>query len=130
MLISETLAKLGRDLRMEKRYQPQEQTRDLRPFERGYWLINCTTWPDELKISAWEFLTDYVGNGVAGWGVWCRRDKEFTWVRLYCWGSVVAYMYLVLYLASQRRIMFTGSTWTAGNGEVIITMGAKPLAPA
>ncbi|KAK1769780.1 hypothetical protein QBC33DRAFT_531957 [Phialemonium atrogriseum] len=128
--VTGTLAKLAKDLDIEKRYQPKEQYRDIRPFERGHWLVDCTTWTEQLKDKAWGFLTNYVGNGVAGWGIWCCRDREFRWIRLYCWGSVVGHMHLVLYLASQRRILYTGSTWVGGNGQVAIVMGAKPTRTA
>lgn len=123
--VTETLAKLARDLDINKRYQPQKEHRSIRPFERGYWLVDCTTWAEQLKNTAWGFLTNYVGNGVAGWGIRCCRDKEFRWIRLYCWGAVVGHMHLVLYLASQRKILYTGSTWMGGDGEVVIVMGAR-----
>lgn len=128
--VTETLAKLAKDLDIKRRYQPKEKHRDIRPFERGYWLIDCTTWAEQLKDTAWGFLSNYVGNGVAGWGVWCCRDEEFRWIRLYCYGSVVGHMHLVLYLASQRKILYTGSTWIGGDGEAVIVMGAKPTKSA
>lgn len=124
--VTETLAKLARDLDIGRRYQPKEKHRDIRPFERGYWLVDCTSWAGQLKDTAWGFLSNYIGNGVAGWGIRCCRDEEFTWIRLYCWGSVIGHMHLVLYLASQRRILYTGSTWIGGDGKTVIVMGSKP----
>jgi hypothetical protein len=124
--VTKTLEKLARDVDINKRFVvPKRQTRELRPFERGYWMVNCSAWPEEVRHKAWGFLTNYVGNGVAGWGVWCRRDQEFNWIRLYCWGSIAGHMHLVLYLASQRQLNYTRSTWIDGEGEVVITMEAK-----
>ncbi|KAL1882726.1 hypothetical protein VTK73DRAFT_1246 [Phialemonium thermophilum] len=128
-LVTETLAKLARDLNIDQRYQPKEQFRDIRPFERGYWLVDCTAWTEQLREEAWNFLANYVGNGVAGWGIWCCRDLELTWMRLYCWGSLVGHMHLVLYLASQRRILYTGSTWVGGDGNVVVVMAPKTKRP-
>jgi hypothetical protein len=121
-LVSDTLRKLARDFNMERRFRPKQQLRELRPFERGYWLLDCSSWEESLKWAAWAFLTNYIGDGQAGWGVWCRRNEDFTWIRLYCWGSVVGYMYLVLYLASRRKILHTGSSWLGGDGQAVIVM--------
>ncbi|KAI1810780.1 hypothetical protein GGS20DRAFT_154176 [Poronia punctata] len=124
-LITPGLQKLGRDVDISLRFRPGEQTRDLRPFERGYWLLDCSSWEPRLKHAAWAFLANYIGAGVAGWGVWCRRDSDFTELRVYCWGSVVAHIYYVLWMASQRRIKFTGSTWIDGEGVAAIVMGPR-----
>ncbi|KAL2017813.1 hypothetical protein VTK56DRAFT_1615 [Thermocarpiscus australiensis] len=124
-MITEVLASLARELNLEKRFQPASQTRDLRPFERGYWLVDCSSWEPALKRSAWGFLTDYLGKGAAGWGTSCRRDRDFSWIRLYCWGCVVGHMYLVLYLMSRRRVLYTGASWIGGDGKAVVVMGAR-----
>jgi hypothetical protein len=125
-MVTDLLASLARSLNLEKRFQPASQARDLRSFERGYWLVDCSTWEPELKRSAWGFLADYLGKGAAGWGTSCRRDRDFSAIRLYCWGCVVGHMYLVLYLMSKRRVLYTGTSWVGGDGRVAVVMGAKP----
>ncbi|KAK4128390.1 hypothetical protein N657DRAFT_638857 [Parathielavia appendiculata] len=125
-MITDVLARLARELNLEKRFRPESQTRDLRPFERGYWLVDCTSWEPELKRSAWGFLTDYLGKGAAGWGTLCRRDADFSYLRLYCWGCVVGHMYLVLYLACKRRVMNTGTRWIGADGVAVVVMGPRP----
>jgi hypothetical protein len=127
-MITDVLARLARELNLEKRFRPESQTRDLRPFERGYWLVDCGSWDAELKRAAWGFLTDYLGKGAAGWGTLCRRDRDFSYLRLYCWGCVVGHMYLVLYLASKRKVLYTGTRWIGGDGEAVVVMGARPAA--
>lgn len=124
-LVTEPLAKLARDVNIAKRFRPQQQQRDLRPFERGYWLLDCSGWDENLKEEAWTFLTNYVGNGRAGWGIWCRRDEGQTYIRLYCWGQVVGHMFLLLYLASRRRVLYTGCSWIGADGRALVVMGAK-----
>nr|CAE76517.1 conserved hypothetical protein [Neurospora crassa] len=124
-LMTPVLAKLAIDLKLPKRFQPSLRTRATRPYERGYWLVDCTSWGRELKESCWLFLADYLGSGAAGWGVWCTRDEAFTRLRLYCWGAVVGHLYLVLYIISKREVLYTGTEWVDGDGEVVIRMEAR-----
>lgn len=124
-IVTKKLEKLAKDVDIKKRFQPKEQRRELRPFERGYWSVDCSTWPDDMKRDAWGFLTNYVSNGDAGWGIWCRRDKDYNWIRLYCWGCAVGHMHLLLYLASRRELNYTGTTWIGGDGEVVVVLEPK-----
>lgn len=124
-LVTPKLLKLASDLDMNKRYKPSEQLRQLEPFERGYWLLDTSDWDDELLSLSWTFLTNYVGCGDAGWGVWCKRDESRTWIRLYCFGKVVGHAYLLLYLASQRRVLSTGCEWHGGDGKTLVRVAPR-----
>lgn len=123
--ISDKLDKLASQL--SSRYRPQA-ARDVESFERGYWLVDSTSWDIETHIAFWEFLTPYLKNGLAGWGVWCKRDDTRRWVRLYCWGHIVKHTYLLLYLASGRQMKMTGAEWMDGAGDMVIRV--PPLAKA
>lgn len=123
--MTEKLEKLARDVDIRKRFRPREMRRVLRPFERGYWHVDCSAWPDSIKRDTWGFLTNYVSNGDAGWGIWCRRDKDYKWIRLYCWGCAIGHMHLLLYLASRRELNYTGTTWVGGDGEAVVVMEPK-----
>ena len=103
-MVTETLLDLAQRVDLGSRYRPQLQTRALRLFERGYWMVDCASWEQDLKDSAWEFLTDYLRNGLVGWGAMCKRNQTFTFIRLYCFGCVVEYMFLVIWVASKRRV--------------------------
>ncbi|KAF4462747.1 hypothetical protein FALBO_10440 [Fusarium albosuccineum] len=116
-LISEKFAKLARDL--SSRYRPSPK-RPMIPFERGYWLLDCTSWSPEIRFNTWVFLSNYLNNGLAGWGTWCRRDKTHDWIRLYSWGHVAKHTYLLLYLASERQLKTTGASWYGADGEVVL----------
>ncbi|RSM10733.1 hypothetical protein CDV31_007110 [Fusarium ambrosium] len=116
-LISEKLAKLARDL--SSRYRPDPK-RAVDPFERGYWLLDCTDWSAEIRFETWGFLSNYLRSGLAGWGTWCRRDKSHDWIRLYCWGHVAKHTYLLLYLASGRQLKTTGASWYGADGQLAI----------
>jgi hypothetical protein len=116
-LVSDKLDKLARDL--SSRYRPKE-IRPTDPFERGYWFVDCATWSQETRSEAWTFLANYLRSGLAGWGVWCRRDESHGWIRLYCWAHVAKHAYLLLYLASGRHLKVTGAKWIDGDGKVAI----------
>lgn len=115
--ISEKLGKLSKQL--SSRYRPKI-SRDIQPFERGYWLVDSTTWSSSTHISFWEFLTSYLESGLAGWGVWCRRDEARRWIRFYCWGHIVKHTYLLLYLASGRQLKLTGAEWRDAGGDLVV----------
>jgi hypothetical protein len=116
-LVSGKFAKLALDL--GSRYRPTV-TRDIDPFERGYWLLDCEDWNPAARFDAWVFLGNYLKSGLAGWGTWCRRDTTHDWIRLYCWGHVAKHTYLLLYLASGRRVKITGTKWHGADGEVVL----------
>ncbi|KAI0508399.1 hypothetical protein F5B22DRAFT_404370 [Xylaria bambusicola] len=124
-LITRGLEKLGHDVDLPLRFRPSEQRRELRPSERGYWLVDCSSWEPQLKLNAWAFLANYIGTGMAGWGIWCKRDHDFEEIRTYCWGSVVAHIYYVLWLSSHREIVFTGCCWVDADGARVITMSPR-----
>ncbi|KAL7824232.1 hypothetical protein V8C26DRAFT_385354 [Trichoderma gracile] len=116
-LIPDKLAKLAQDL--SSRYRPVSK-RELEPLERGYWLVDCGSWSDDVFREGWLFLGNYLRSGLAGWGVWCRRDESRSWIRLYCWAHVVKHTYLLLYLASGRQMKGTGAKWIGADGEVAL----------
>ncbi|KAL5347466.1 hypothetical protein ACLOAV_007778 [Pseudogymnoascus australis] len=128
------------------RFRPVFQIREIRKHERGYWGIDVDDgelgWDDRAREKTWEFLREYIGRGKAGWGVWCVREgggahigegsedggqlqklgSEGEQWRIYCWGEIVSEVYLLLYLASSRRIRSAGACWYDGGGECVVTM--------
>ncbi|KAH6898942.1 hypothetical protein B0T10DRAFT_474121 [Thelonectria olida] len=115
--ISEKMEKLAKD--MAHRWCPDAK-RDIDPFERGYWLVDCTLWTPEDRFHAWGFIYNYLRKGQAGWGTWCRRGKNHDWIRLYCWGHVAQHMYLMLYIASRRIMKHTGARWYGPDGHLVL----------
>lgn len=126
------------------RFRPVSQSREIRKQERGYWRIDVSDgeggWDVRAVEKTWEFLREYIGRGKAGWGVWCVRDdghvgeggedgrqlqkagSERKQWRIYCWGEIVSEVYLLLYLASSRRVRSAGACWFDGGGECVVTM--------
>lgn len=148
-LITPALQSLAVQLELPRRYHPRSQTRPLRELERGYWSVSMVGWSKTVRDQAWVALRNYLGQGKAGWGVWCLRcdsrrpldqdDEEVSeghqsngshkvegddelGLRMYCWGGVVGHTYLLLYLVSQRRVKGTGARWVDGGGEVVVVM--------
>ncbi|KAJ9480519.1 hypothetical protein VN97_g13040 [Penicillium thymicola] len=91
------------------------------------------TWPCPLFHAFWSFLSDFVGrDGRAGWGVWCileaaaapstlSSDTHVS-LKVYAWGEVAMHVYLLLFLASERRIRGMGVQWRDAGEEVVIQM--------
>ncbi|TLD23084.1 hypothetical protein PspLS_07604 [Pyricularia sp. CBS 133598] len=115
-LLTPQLRKLQTDLGKAKRYSGrlqllQDQMPD--PFERGWWILDCSELGDR-RLAAWEYLARYVHAGNAGWGVSLMRESAATHrIKLFCYGHLVGHLYLLLYMASERRIYDLDCTWTS-----------------
>lgn len=137
--ITPSLAFLTTSLDVEKSYRPVSIAREIRPLERGYWLVDPSPWPLGQQVEFWRFLEQTVGGGRAGWGVWCSRGgynedggREgggesgpgggLGIVKVFCWGEVVRHVYLLLYVASKSQVRKLGLQWIDGAGEVIVRM--------
>ena len=104
---------------------------------------NATTstpflWPVALFDQFWKYLSTFIAKeGRAGWGVWCicevDADAELDThshsadiplaVKIYTWGEIAAHIYLLLYLASERKIKRVPDVeWRDGREEPVIRM--------
>ena len=126
-------------------YHPIAVTRELRPLERGYWLLVTPSeakWPMAARVACWQYLTKVVESGGAGWGIWCTRNDNprgiVDWsedagqgceIRVYCWGEVVRHVYLLLYVASHSKVRKLGMTWVDAEGEVVVRMTGPGIVP-
>ena len=91
-----------------------------------------------------EFVGD---NGQAGWGTWCVREFQEAAVRsdedgdeeenllvapppqhytevvkIYCWGEVVGEIWLLLFIASKRKVKGVGAKWVDAGGVAVVGM--------
>ncbi|KAL2216508.1 hypothetical protein M432DRAFT_582861 [Thermoascus aurantiacus ATCC 26904] len=102
-------------------------------------------WTLSFFTRFWSFLSDFIAKeGRAGWGVWCileeaqssgtdtapstsqryengNNTKSLT-LKVYAWGEVAAHVYLLLFLASERRIRGMRAQWKDGVEETVIEM--------
>jgi hypothetical protein len=125
MLSTPSLDQLAQKMPLDVLFRPQTQTRELHAMERGYWSVNFKAWNEDLRGRAWDCLGNFVGKGQAGWAVWCFREEDFGDARVYCWGAIVGQIYLLLYMASESKIKWSGATWRGGDGQPVITMPSK-----
>lgn len=123
-VVTPTLAQLVEG-GIDKSWREEFKSRTLRDTERGYWLVNYSTWEPELRQRSWEFLQGYVGKGLAGWGVWCVRSPEKNELRIFCWGMIVKHIYLLLRVVTERAVKHTGATWFDGGSEAVIVVPPK-----
>ncbi|KAL4758501.1 uncharacterized protein BDW70DRAFT_96275 [Aspergillus foveolatus] len=104
-------------------------------------------WDKPLFTRFWTFLSDFISKeGRAGWGVWCileerERERErdhdangedttsaeptvaqSVSLKVYAWGEIATHIYLLLFLASERRVRKLGAQWRDGRDEVVIQM--------
>lgn len=111
---------------MASRYQPKFQARKMRPFERGYWLLDLDGWDYNAKVEAWDFLGNFIRrDSCAGWGTRACRDEQWGWIRLYGWEHLAGELYILLYVASYQRTKYMELTWYDGAGEKLIIVGAR-----
>ena len=43
-------------------------------------------------------------------------------LEIYCWGQTVEHIYLLLFLASERRVKGCGARWIDGAGKMVVQM--------
>lgn len=120
------------------------QTRALHPLERGHWLVPFSGQDLIFQKDLWEFLNGYISSGRAGWGVWAVREdanphntggkgkdidasNPISWekeelLKVYCWGEVVAEVWLVMYMGGKRKIKGLGSQWVDAQGDAVVLM--------
>ena len=106
-------------------------------------------WNQEMRRETWDYLEKIIGKGRAGWNVHVYRalwegtidgevngkgkgkegEGEKGWKgeewRVYCWGEIVGQVYLLLFLASSRKIRGLGARWVDGEGKVVVRMGSE-----
>ena len=113
---------------------------------------NPQTWSETEFSRFWTFLSDFITKDArAGWGVWCILDRVEphpnrtstdthkdpittsgtptadsslipVLLKVYGWGEVAMHIYLVLYLASDRRVRSMGLRWMDSWEKVVIQM--------
>lgn len=105
---------------VRRKYKPNDD-------DRGYWAVNCASWPVKAQLGFWSSLQDYLLNGKLGWGTTLHRipktSHEMGEVRLYCWGEVVEHMWLQLWLSSGGYISFL--EWHDADGTAVLQAKLK-----
>lgn len=84
--------------------------------------MDCKAWNDGLRARGWEYLGNFIGRDMAGWGVSCERSDDHGVLRVNCWGVMVRHVYYLLFLASETKIKLGNADWIGGNGVAVIRM--------
>lgn len=112
------------------RYNPKYQSRAMISFERGYWLMRLDGWDFEQKVKAWGFLGNYIRReGKAGWGTRACRDESWKWIRLYGWEHIAGELYLLLYVASYRKLKYMEMRFYDAAGHVLVVVEPRATRP-
>ncbi|KAH9879382.1 hypothetical protein J1614_002822 [Plenodomus biglobosus] len=105
---------------VRRKYKPND-------YDRGYWAVNCASWPVKAQLGFWSSLQDCLLNGKLGWGTTLHRtpksSHEMGEVRLYCWGEVVEHMWLQLWLSSGGYVSFL--EWHDADGITVLQARLK-----
>ena len=126
------LKKLAEEAPLEQVYRPRFHSSkagkfgdksDLRPLQRGYWLLDMSTWDEPARWATWARLHECISEGVAGWRVWCLRDEACVRIRTYCFASLAGHVYLFLNEASGGRARYVDVEWI-GDGRPRISVPA------
>lgn len=121
-----SLERLAEDMEIKRRYQPRYRAREMRPYERGYWLVKLDGWDHHEKVAFWGFLGNWISrDGNAGWGTRACRDESWNWVRLYGWEHIAGELYILLYVASYRLLKCMEMKFYDGAGNVLVVVGAR-----
>ncbi|OKL58710.1 hypothetical protein UA08_06046 [Talaromyces atroroseus] len=99
------------------------------------------TWPQTFFSQFWCFLRDFLTEGRAGWGIWCLLEESpiqsppinlaptsvenarVVNLKLYTWGEVATHIYLLLFLATERRIKkMRNVEWRDARDEAVLVM--------
>ncbi|KAL1870417.1 hypothetical protein Daus18300_005103 [Diaporthe australafricana] len=124
------LETLAASLDIGTRYKPKYQSRAMIPFERGYWLMRLDGWDFERKVITWGFLGNYIRReGKAGWGTRACRDESWNWIRLYGWEHIAGELYLLLYVASYRKLKYMEMRFYDAAGDVLVVVEPRATRP-
>ena len=114
------MAKLPVEWHLWRYEKTKEQSRELRPFERGYWSVDTSGWAEATHEKTWGNLTDYLTRGLAGWDTWCVRDADKRELRAYCFGASAMYIFFLLYMVTHPIVKHCGTAWYDAQGKPVI----------
>lgn len=132
-LLTPYLRKLAEALPLEQIYRPQFHPSNTsvsadnpgpRPLQRGYWLLDMSTWDESSRWTTWARLHDRISGGAAGWHVWCVRDEPCVRIRTYCWAALAGHVYLLLNEVSGGRVRCIDVAWVGDEGRPRISVPA------
>jgi hypothetical protein len=108
------------------RFNPIKKLRVPVYNERGYWAIDCSTWPAQVQKELWNRVCEPLLDGRLGWATILYRESDSSetlgTIRLFSWGELAEHMWLLLWLCSNGRTSGAGLKWVAC-GDAVFEMG-------
>lgn len=132
-------------------FQAQPPSRRLKIHERGHWSFSITSFSVEHKKKVWTYLEKFIGEGRAGRvscfleevkddiaedtnkGPATVHDRTLPYeeedgvgkeelLKIYCMGEAVPSIWLLLFIATTRRIKGCRAQWIDASGTVVVQM--------
>ncbi|KAK9462076.1 uncharacterized protein V1516DRAFT_287791 [Lipomyces oligophaga] len=73
-------------------------------WERGYWRVQVHNWTSAEKLQFWLSAAKVVSSGRIGWVGMTLENSSPDNIRFYCFGGAVRYIWVFLYVMSDRKI--------------------------
>ncbi|KAK8168134.1 hypothetical protein BKA80DRAFT_266143 [Phyllosticta citrichinensis] len=128
---TQTLKSFGQSLSLDRYFNPLFNIRHLKDDERGCWIIETNSWTLKHQYEFWTEMGKLITTGRLG-AVRCQRNapQNYPWVGtdgkeneglgtiwVFCWGQVVAQLWLTMLVHSHREIEKSHARWTIGSPE-------------
>jgi hypothetical protein len=85
----------------------------------------CAVWAEEDLVFMWDNVTKFLEQGMLGLDTWIAKDStgETAWkIRLFAWGEILAHLWFVLYIFSNKLTGDLPMEWIAADGSVVVQM--------
>lgn len=105
-------------------------------------------WTEEAFLEFWHALADNIRRGWSGWGVGVYRDDPHSTfpsptgsaldqrvsgegrtrdviLKVTCWGETIPYIYILMWVLSDKRTGGLEMEWRDAGGEVVVRMGRR-----
>jgi len=118
------------------------QSRDLEDWERGFWRVDLSSWPEHEKLEFWTKLRKAIESGRFGWiyilfdvtphlelspalfslvcvGWLMRKAFDDDILNVFCFGGAAKHVWVFLYVMSGKRTKH-GLQYLDAGGNVVI----------
>ena len=82
-------------------------------------------WAEEDLASMWDNVAKFVQQGMLGLDTWIVKNStgETLWrIRLFAWGEILAHLWFVLYIFSNKLTGELVLEWIAADGTAVVQM--------
>lgn len=76
----------------------------------------------------WTDVSSFIKDGKAGWGVravWEEVAANRVDIKIFTWGEVVGYLWLALWVISDKLVSYIPAVWTGCDGKPVVQMSGR-----